>query len=92
LETELFGALDYSYRSAFDSVGNSRYTIVDEVGLLNSRFGVRSPGGDWSAHLWARNLLDEEYLTTKTPLFNNGGIYSNLGDPRMVGATLSLRQ
>ena len=91
-ETELFAALDYSYRSAFDSVGNSRYTIVDEVGLLNTRVGVRSPAGDWSAQLWAKNLLDEEYLTTKVPLFNNGGIYSNLGDPRMVGATLSLRQ
>lgn len=91
-ETELFAALDYSYRSAFDSVGNSRYTIVDEVGLLNMRVGARSATGDWSAYVWAKNLLDEEYLTTKVPLFNNGGIYSNIGDPRMVGATLSLRQ
>ena len=91
-EAELFGAIDYSYRSAFDSVGNSRYTIVDEVGLFNARIGVRSSPDAWSAYLWARNLLNEEYLTTKTPLFNNGGIYSNLGDPRMVGVTLSLRQ
>lgn len=86
-DLDAFVAGDYSYRSAYDSVGNSRYTVIDEVGLVNLRFGLRSPDRGWSAYVWAKNLLDEEYLATKTPLFSNGGLYSNLGDPRMVGVT-----
>ena len=85
---ELFVGLDYSYRSKIGSTGNSRYTELEGRGLVNARIGVRSADGGWTAYVWSRNLLDEEYLTTKVPLGNNGGLYSSVGDPRTVGATL----
>jgi len=85
---ELFVGLDYSYRSKIGSTGNSRYTELEGRGLLNARVGIRSAEGGWTAYVWSRNLLDEEYLTTKVPIGNNGGLFSNVGDPRTVGATL----
>lgn len=85
---ELFVGLDYSYRSKIGSTGNSRYTELEGRGLLNGRIGLRSADGGWTAYVWSRNLLDEEYLTTKVPIGNNGGLFSNVGDPRTLGATL----
>lgn len=85
---ELFVGLDYSYRSKIGSTGNSRYTELEGRGLVNARIGIRSAEGGWTAYVWSKNLLDEEYLTTKVPIGNNGGLYSNVGDPRTVGATL----
>jgi len=85
---ELFVGLDYSYRSKIGSTGNSRYTELEGRGLLNARIGLRSSESGRSAYLWSRNLLDEEYLTTKVPVGNNGGLFSNVGDPRTVGVTL----
>ena len=85
---ELFVGLDYSYRSKIGSTGNSRYTELKGRGLLNGRVGIRSAEGGWTAYVWSKNLLDEDYLTTKVPIGNNGGLFSNVGDPRTVGATL----
>jgi iron complex outermembrane receptor protein len=85
---ELFVGLDYSYRSKIGSTGNSRYTELEGRGLVNARIGIRSADGGWAAYVWSKNLLDEEYLTTKVPIGNNGGLFSNVGDPRTVGATL----
>ena len=87
-EGEFFAGLDYSYRSKIGSTGNSRYTELEGRGLLNARIGVRSADGGWTAYVWSKNLLDKEYLTTKVPIGNNGGLFSNVGDPRTVGATL----
>ncbi len=87
--TELFGALDTSYRSSFSSSASaSRYLIVDGYGLLNARIGVRWSDG-WSVSLWSRNLLDKNYYELLTAAPGNTGLYvGQPGDGRTVGLTM----
>jgi iron complex outermembrane receptor protein len=87
--TELFGALDTSYRSSFSSSASaSRYLIVDGYSLLNARIGVRWSDG-WSVSLWSRNLLDKNYYELLTAAPGNTGLYvGQPGDGRTVGLTM----
>ena len=87
--TELFGALDTSYRSSFSSSSSaSRYLIVEGYGLLNARIGVRWSDG-WSVSLWSRNLLDKNYYELLTAAPGNTGLYvGQPGDGRTVGLTM----
>ena len=87
--TELFGALDTSYRSSFSSSASaSRYLIVEGYGLLNARIGVRWSDG-WSVSLWSRNLLDKDYYELLTAAPGNTGLYvGQPGDGRTVGLTM----
>ena len=61
--------------------------------LFNARLGYRSE--QWSVALWGRNLLDKEYQTRgfgfandPRDFYSSGGYYQ-LGEPRVIGATLS---
>ena len=87
--TQLFGALDTSYRSSFSSSSSaSRYLIVDGYSLLNARIGVRWSEG-WSVSLWSRNLLDKNYYELLTAAPGNTGLYvGQPGDGRTVGLTM----
>ncbi len=86
---ELFLGLDASYRSKVGSTGNSRYTEMPGREIINARLGLRSPKG-WSAYIWSKNLLDKDYLATKVANGNYGALFSTLGDPRTVGATVRM--
>jgi iron complex outermembrane receptor protein len=58
--------LDYSYRgSGYGDVQNTQRLETAGFGLVNARLGYVSPGERWEATLWARNLLDKEYVQSK---------------------------
>ncbi len=65
----------------------------DTYELLNARIGYRAD--NWSVALWGRNLLDEDYQNRGFGFANDprdnydSGGYYQLGEPRMVGATLN---
>ena len=60
--------------------------------LVNARLGYEA--NSWSAQLWARNLLDEEYAVrgfyfgNEPPDFPDT-LYTRLGDPRQIGLTFA---
>jgi outer membrane receptor protein involved in Fe transport len=62
--------------------------------LVNARLGYEADS--WSAQLWARNLLDEEYAVrgfyfgNEPPDFPDT-LYTRLGDPRQFGVTFDKR-
>ncbi len=62
--------------------------------LVNARLGYEA--ASWSAQLWARNLLDEEYAVrgfyfgNEPPDFPDT-LYTRLGDPRQFGVTFDKR-
>jgi outer membrane receptor protein involved in Fe transport len=62
--------------------------------LVNVRLGYDAE--QWSAHVWVRNLFDEEYevrgffFGNEPPLFENQ-LYIRQGDPRLAGLTIELR-
>ncbi len=48
--------------------------------------------GPWEVSIWAKNLLDEEYLQfTSVQAGNSGLILGNPGDPRTYGLTLKAK-
>ena len=60
--------------------------------LVNARIGYEADS--WSAQLWARNLLDEEYAVrgfyfgNEPPDFPDT-LYTRFGDPRQIGLTFA---
>jgi iron complex outermembrane recepter protein len=86
---EFFLAADASYRSEFSSSPTeSDYLNIDGYTLLNARLGFRADDG-WTAFLWARNALDEEYFEMLNAGGSSSGYYAGLlGDPRTYGITL----
>lgn len=65
----------------------------DSYELVNARIGYRAD--QWSAVLWGRNLLDEDYETRGFGFANDprdeytSTGYTQLGEPRMIGVTLN---
>jgi iron complex outermembrane recepter protein len=86
---EFFLAADASYRSEFSSSPTeSDYLNIDGYTLLNARVGFRADDG-WTAFLWARNALDEEYFEMLNAGGSSSGYFAGLlGDPRTYGITL----
>jgi len=62
---------------------------VDAYSLLNGRVGLESSAG-WSAYLWARNILDEEYTFNWDADFL-GTVLELPGDPRTYGLEVRYR-
>ncbi|HEY8518517.1 MAG TPA: TonB-dependent receptor [Gammaproteobacteria bacterium] len=87
---ELFTGFDWFWRDDFSSSATpSQYLNIDAYSLLNFRVGFRSDD-NWSAYLWVRNALDEEYfeLLQAAPAGQGAGHYgAQLGDPRTYGLT-----
>ena len=58
--------IDYSYRgSGYGDVQNTPRLETAGFGIVNARLGYASPDERWEATLWARNLLDKEYVQAK---------------------------
>lgn len=83
---EWYSAADLSYRSDWNSDPSaSSYLTVDGSSLLNLRLGFRTDGGT-DVSLYARNALDEDYLSfLSIQAGNSGAIYGHVGDPRNIG-------
>jgi iron complex outermembrane receptor protein len=85
---QIFGGLDIYHRSEFSSSPTpSKYLWIDGYSTVNARVGFR--GSKWSGYLWARNLLDENYVEQLLVAGGNAGQYAAvLGDPRTYGVTV----
>ncbi|MEZ8093719.1 TonB-dependent receptor [Photobacterium swingsii] len=70
---------------------NANTTKQDAYGILNLRGGYTSANLDLI--LWAKNALDEEYLTRAFPMGDgaNKKWYGRSGDPVTFGATVNLK-
>jgi outer membrane receptor protein involved in Fe transport len=87
------GRVDISARDEFffDYSHDQKSTAYE---LVNVRFGYDAER--WSAHVWVRNLFDEEYAVrgfffgTEPPSFDDK-LYIRQGDPRLAGLTFELR-
>lgn len=88
-----FVRLDMSARDGFYfDVSHDQKSTASEI--VNARIGYDA--GRWSAQLWARNLLDENYAVrgfyfgNEPPDFPNE-LYLRFGDPRQIGITFDMR-
>lgn len=85
-----FVRLDYAWKSdIFIAQDLNPLTRMPSYGVLNGRIGVASHGG-FSAEIFAKNLLDEEYLMFAYGLpFGARGYVGYVGAPRVFGVRLS---
>ncbi len=87
------GRVDVSARDEFyfDYSHDLKSTAYE---LVNLRVGYDAQ--QWSAHVWVRNVFDENYAVrgfyfgNEPPLFENQ-LYIRQGDPRLAGLTFELR-
>jgi len=92
--------VDYSYTGAhfihpYEEAGRTPHEI-DSRGLVNARLSlVDIPLGSGfesaAITLWAKNLTDEEYITTNIPFGDIYFLSGSYGDPRTFGAEVTLR-
>lgn len=89
---ELSIHLDTSSRSGFDGDPSlSRFTYIRGYNLTNANIGYRFANGT-EAILWARNLLDADYIQNLTIQAGNSGlIVGTPSDPRTIGGTIRFR-
>lgn len=84
---------DYAYQSKrfFDvtsrpDVGGNGY------GLLNGRIAIKPFDADLSIAFWAKNILDEEYVSFVADLSGFAGFYETFyGAPRQYGVQLAVK-
>lgn len=78
-------AADASYTGeSFDDVFNQPDEVIDDRFLLNARL-VYEDGNGLTATLYARNLLDEDYITGIRDVVGNRRFVS-VGEPLTIGA------
>jgi iron complex outermembrane receptor protein len=89
---DAFLRADASARSwIYGDSADSKYTVISGYGLVNVSLGFRQ-SGPWEVFIWARNLLDKDYLQNVTVQAGNSGlVVGTPGDPRTVGLTLRTR-
>jgi iron complex outermembrane receptor protein len=91
-EGELFVHVDTASRSGFNGdPGLSRFTYIRGYNLTNANIGYRFADGP-ELIVWARNLLDADYIQNLTIQAGNSGlIVGTPSDPRTIGGTIRFR-
>jgi iron complex outermembrane recepter protein len=86
---EWYTRADVSTRSDYyGDATDSKYTLIHGYTLLNANLGLRV-AKRWDLQLWARNLLDRNYMQNLTVQAGNSGlVIGTPGDPRICGMTL----
>ena len=93
----LFLHADSNWRSGyFGDPSLSRFTFIEGYNLTNASIGYRredSLGKGWEIAVFARNLLDADYIQNVTIQAGNSGlILGTPSDPRTLGVTFRLRR
>ncbi|GAB5480609.1 MAG: TonB-dependent receptor [Parasphingorhabdus sp.] len=68
---------------------NDRATEVKASTVVNMKAGYEAE--NWSIFAFARNLLNEDYLTQRNAPENSGRRLGRTGEPRVVGVELNLK-
>ncbi|OAN51315.1 hypothetical protein A6A04_16190 [Paramagnetospirillum marisnigri] len=86
--TKLFGRVEWQYRSSlyFDALNELRQP---GYGIANLTVGAIGDG--WRVDVWGKNLLDKAYRIGAADYGTAlGGKVAGVGEPRMIGAGLSV--
>jgi outer membrane receptor protein involved in Fe transport len=89
-----FGSVDARYQTdAYSDAANIEEHKIDSYFLMNARVGYQT--GRFAAAVFARNLLDEDYLLRIRNVVNNPDDpllwEANVGAPRVIGAEVTFR-
>ncbi len=79
---------DYRYQGESFREPDNSVTIQPGFDLVDASVAYESADNAWEATLWAKNLLDKEYISHLYVL--GGNDYALFGTPRTYGLTLTL--
>jgi iron complex outermembrane receptor protein len=86
----LTGYVNLSYRSRTALISPlSQYGWQKAFVVTNAGFGIKSPDGQWSASIWAKNLFNQEYAISYGAPSAVTPLLKYYGEPRTFGLTLS---
>jgi iron complex outermembrane recepter protein len=82
-------AIDASYKDDFfANINNSPVLSPDEYVLVNAKAALRY-GDAWEFSIWARNLLDNDYVISRSLVTSSSGSpVETYGKPRVYGLTI----
>lgn len=64
----------------------------DGYALLGGHIDWESDNGKWNASIWAKNLADEQYMTSRVDLLAGFGFdYNHVGTPRTYGISVGMK-
>lgn len=87
----LHGDLSYASDQWFE-IFNVPRLEQNSYTLVNARLGYRAPSDRFGVALWAKNVFDKFYYTSRIDLRSGFGFdYSHIGQPRMYGVTADVR-
>ncbi|MBL0965276.1 MAG: TonB-dependent receptor [Blastomonas sp.] len=82
---------EFSYQSSqFFRPSNDRFTRQEGFALLGGSFGV-GIGDDWEVRAFASNLLGERYMVDAAITVPDLLLYTQRGEPRIIGVQTLLR-
>jgi len=62
--------------------------LIDSYGLVDASVTLENEAGDWSVELYGSNLLDEEWVASKSTFTSQPGRVEYYGAPRQYGVRL----
>ena len=74
----------------FFTNANDPFVGQESYWLFGASIGYTTSDERWDARMWVKNLTDEEYFTGGFDFTFLGPYFLLPGDPRMIGATVSL--
>jgi len=78
---------EYRYQDESFREPDNRVTNQPAFDILDASVAYEQAEGDWEITLWAKNLLDEEYISHLYIL--GGNDYALFGEPRTYGVTFT---
>ena len=91
---EYFVRLDAIYQSE-QFASDANIATIEERRLFNARAGVSQERQGWSLDIWAKNLLDREYVSNAIVVNASANVRQNygpvLGQRRTTGITFTYR-
>ena len=70
---------------------DSQATLMDGYTVVNASVGFRQKNGPWEAVLWARNLMDREYIQNMTIQAGNSGLVVGTPGGELFGGAAPVR-
>ena len=89
----LVSRVDYYWQTdMYGSVFNGAVNKIASWDVMNLQSQLNSPNGTWYLRIWAKNVLDNNYLTGEYLTSPTSGLYTNgfYGDPRTFGLTFGV--
>lgn len=84
----MVATLDYSYSDEMRADALDEYSVEDERELIDASISYGREDAGWRITAWGKNITDERYFQHVYTI--GRGVIGTIGDPRVLGLSLSM--